>query len=89
MPSKTKTSTRVTSYTKNLAKSFGYALGDVFKEYNPVIFNMSKEVAESSKELYQGIKSFAFEKSSASEGLLGDAKGFVDSAWKNDLDYIK
>lgn len=89
MPSKTKTSTRVTSYTKNLAKSFGYALGDVFKEYNPVIFNMSKEVAESSKELYQGIKSFAFEKSSASEGLLGDAKGFVDSAWKNALDDIK
>lgn len=89
MPSKTKTSTRVTSYTKNLAKSFGYALGDVFKEYNPVVFNMSKEVAESSKELYQGIKSFAFEKSSTTEGLLGDAKGFVDSAWKNALDDIK
>jgi hypothetical protein len=30
----------VTTWTKNVAKSFGYALGDTFKDYNPVISSL-------------------------------------------------
>ena len=81
---------KVTSYMKNVAKSFGYALGDTFSEYNPVIRSIAKETKDTTSDIYQTIKSFTFKGSSIDEkSLKSSAKDAIDDMWKNIKDDLK
>lgn len=81
---------RVSTYMKNVAKSFGYALGDVFSDYNPVIISIGKEAKESATDMYDKIKSFSFQDQSLNEkSLKGQIKDSVNDIWKNFKDDIK
>lgn len=81
---------RVTTYMKNLAKSFGYALGDTFSEYNPVIKSITQDTKETATEMYENIKSFAFDKGSIDEkSLKTQARNTIDDAWNNLKDDLK
>ena len=64
----------IKSYTKNVAKSLGYAVGDIVTQYNPTIANITKTTAKTSQELYHStidLKNFV--KGKAAEYL--DPKG--------------
>ena len=81
---------RVTTYMKNVAKSFGYALGDTFAEYNPVIKSIGSQTKETASDMYDNIKSFVFEKKSIDEkSFKSQAKDTIDDVWKNFKDDLK
>lgn len=84
------TNVTATTYIKNVGKSFGYALGDVFSQYNPIITNVAKETKETTTDLYEKIKDFSFNKSSIDEkSLKGTIKSSIDDAWNNLKDDLK
>ena len=77
---------KVSSYMKNVAKSFGYAIGDVFGNYNPVIKELAKETKENATELYQNIKSF---KSETLPTATTSGKNIVSEIFSNLKDDLK
>ena len=64
-------------YSKNVAKSIGYATVDIFKQSMPTISSMAKEAKEYGSELYESIKDF---KANA-VGIDGQ-KGFLEEPLK-------
>lgn len=53
-----KTKVSVPTYLKRVAKSMGYALGDTFESYNPVLKELVKDTKEVTTETYQSIRDF-------------------------------
>lgn len=68
------TKAKMSSYMRNVGRSFGYAMVDSVKSMNPTVTALFKSTAEQSKDLYQSVKNF-------------DAKslGFEDSDLKGTL----
>lgn len=80
----------VSSYVKNVAKSFGYAIGDTFNDLNPVVTTLVKETKTVTSDLYQSIKSVSFQKDSIDErSFKGQARDIVSATWNNFKDDIK
>lgn len=77
---------RVTNYMKNVGKSFGYAVYDVFSEYNPTLKSIGSSTAETTKEIYGAIKEW--KDNSKSTEKLG-IKGSVGAVFNNLRDDIK
>lgn len=77
---------RVTNYMKNVGKSFGYAVYDVFSEYNPTLKSIGSSTAETTKEIYGAIKEW--KDNSRSTEKLG-LKGSVGAVFNNLRDDIK
>lgn len=83
-------SPKVSSYLKNVAKSFGYAIGDNLRVNNPVITELAKETKEVASELYENIQSFTFKKGDVDEkSLVGTIKSGIDEVWNNFKEDIK
>jgi hypothetical protein len=81
---------RVSTWVKNTGKSFGYAVGDTFKQYNPVITKITSEAKDTASSLYRSIKDVGFNKSSVDEkGLKGEVKDTISDIFKNMKDDIK
>lgn len=81
---------KISSYVRNVAKSFGYSLGDVFTANNPVVVSLAKETKSNAESLYSNIKSFKYDKQNIDEkALKGQIKMTIDDAWKNLKDDIK
>ena len=75
---------RITSYMKNVARSFGYMLGDAFSEYNPVIKTIAKESKETTESIYNSIKEINFNGGSIDEkGLKGQITSSINDVWNN------
>lgn len=80
----------VPSYLKNVAKSFGYAMGETLSSYNPVITSLAKESKEAATEIYQNIKSFSIDGKTIDEkSFKGTIKNTVDDIWNNFKEDIK
>lgn len=80
----------VSSYMKNVGKSFGYIMGDIFQEYNPVLTSLAKETKETASSMYDSIKSFTYEKPTVDEkALKGGLRSTIDDAWNNIKDDLK
>ena len=80
----------VSSYVKNVAKSFGYAIGDTFNDLNPVVTTLVKETKSVTSDLYQSIKSVSFQKDSIDErSFKSQARDIVNATWNNFKDDIK
>ena len=73
----------VSTYIKNVGKSFGYAVQDTFKEYNPVISSIHKQVKETKSELYETIKDFKSPDVEGGKSLIGDLKATGNDIWNN------
>lgn len=71
---------KITSYTKNVAKSFGYAIGDVFGTYNPTLKKMIKDTKETTESIYQGIKDF---KADTLPTATTAGKGIINQVFDN------
>lgn len=81
---------KISAYIKNVAKSFGYAIGDELSSYSPVIFSLAKETKETATELYDGISSFTYSVSSPDENSIRSTiKSTVQDLWKNTKDDLK
>lgn len=73
----------VSTYIKNVGKSFGYAVQDTFKEYNPVISSIHKQVKETKSEIYETIKDFKSPDVEGGKSLIGDLKATGNDIWNN------
>ena len=80
----------VPSYLKNVAKSFGYAMGDTLMSYNPVVVSIAKESKETASDIYQSIKSFSFDGKTIDEkAFKGTIKNTINDVWNNFKDDLK
>ena len=83
-------SPKVSSYLKNVARSFGYAIGDTLGTYNPVIKNLTEQTKDVAEDLYDTISSFSFKKENIDEkSLLGQVKNSINDIWENFKEDIK
>lgn len=84
-------SNKVSNYMKNMAKSFGYALGDVFTEYNPVIYELASETKQNTKDLYERIKDFHsdLKNNPDKDAFKNQAKDAVNNIWNNVKEDVK
>ena len=73
----------VSTYIKNVGKSFGYAVEDTFKEYNPVISSIHKQVKDTKSEIYETIKDFKSPDVEGGKSLIGDLKATGNDIWNN------
>ena len=73
----------VSSYIKNVGKSFGYALGDTLEEYNPVLKNIHKQVKDTKEEIYDNIKEFKAPLTDKVNSVYATVKKESNTVWKN------
>lgn len=73
------------SWTKNLAKSFGYAIGDKIADSNPVIKNLVSDTKKISEELFTKVKDFK----SPDNEIVKFGKETFSNTLKNSLDDLK
>ena len=74
------------TYIRNVGKSFGYATIDVLKEYNPAITSLAENTKELTSDIYDSIKDFKENASSASQSpnsLIKEGKDTAVDFWKN------
>ena len=76
---------KVSSYIKNLGRSFGYAMSDNFADYSPV----AKDIITSTRDTYKEIKDSM--RDIKNNNVSGDTKKFLDikTIFKNSLDDLK
>ena len=80
----------VSTYIKNVGKSLGYAVGDVFTQYNPVVTSLAKQTKETTKSMYESIKSIKIDKPDISEkSLKGEISAIKDDIWNGFKDDLK
>ena len=78
------------NFISNVGKSFGYAMVDNIKSYNPVISSLASEIKSTKDEAYETIKDFSFSKGNIDgKALSGKVKDTVKSTWKNTMDDLK
>ena len=83
-------SQRISTYMKNVAKSFGYALGDTMGQYNPTVKEIAKQSKDAATSMYAGIKSFKYQVTSKDENTLrSQAKDTINDVWNNIKDDLK
>ena len=81
---------RVSTYLKHVGKSFGYAVTDVMKEYNPVVTSLIKDTKETTEDLYESIKPYVSSKEDINEkSLAGSIRNTIDDSIKNLFDDLK
>ena len=80
---------KVSTYLKNVAKSFGYAGIEVFNEYNPTVTKLFKDTKETTQDLYQSIKDFTAEKKGSAEEQDLKSGGFIKNTLNNLKDDIR
>ena len=73
----------VSTYIKNVGKSFGYALGDTLKEYNPVLKNIHEQVKDTKNELFESIKEFKAPLTDKGSSTFANFKKNTNDVWKN------
>ena len=72
---------KVTSYLKNVAKSFGYAIGDTFSEANPVVTSIARDTKSTAEEIFESIKSVSYKAGNTGEASFKDqAKATIDDS---------
>ena len=80
----------VSTYIKNVGKSFGYVVGDIMKEYNPVITSIASDTKDTVEDLYSSIKPFVSSKPDLNEKTLsGTIRSTVDDSIKNVFEDLK
>ena len=81
---------KVSSYLKNVAKSFGYAIGDVFAEANSVVKSVGSEAKSTAESIFENIKSVSYKSGNSDEkSLKQQAKQTIDDVWNNFTDDLK
>ena len=80
----------VSTYIKNVGKSFGYAMSDIMKEYNPVISSIATQTKDTAESLYENIKPFVASKPDINEKKFsGTIRNTIDDSIKNVFDDLK
>lgn len=80
----------VSTYIKNVGKSFGYVMGDIMKQYNPVISSIAEETKYTAENLYDSIKPFVSSKPDINEKKFsGTIKNTIDDSIRNVFDDLK
>ena len=73
----------VLTYTRNVARSFGYTAIDTLKSYNPSVTALATESVKLSSELYTSIKDFKsnIKEKSSEDSFVGQTKDFIKDMW--------
>jgi hypothetical protein len=77
------TKSSVTSYLKNVGKSFGYAFSDSLKSYSPNMTKLVKETSEKTKEIAESTSDFAKNNFKIEKILNQNVKDTVNDAFKS------